>query len=93
MEVKVSVADYRGDTKWREYLPYCDRFFFATPVEFPLDLLPADIGVITADAYGAAILNPAAPGDMNANRRRALTLRFARQGALRMTRQSLAPPG
>lgn len=92
VEVKVSVADYRADSKWRDYLPYCDAFYFAAPVGFPLELLPADIGVITADAYGAAILNPSAPGGMNASRRRALTLRFARQGALRLTRERLASP-
>ena len=27
-EVKSSVADYTNDSKWEEYLPYCNRFFF-----------------------------------------------------------------
>lgn len=86
VEVKVSVADYRGDLKWQEYLPFCDAFYFAVPVGFPLDILPPDHGLITADAWGAAILNPATPGDMNASRRKALTLRFARHAALRLGR-------
>ena len=29
IEVKVSYQDYKRDEKWREYLPYCDRFYFA----------------------------------------------------------------
>ena len=84
VEVKVSVADFRGDRKWQEYLPFCDAFFFAVPVSFPLDILPQEAGLITADAYGAAVLNPAAEGDMNASRRKALTLRFARHAANRL---------
>jgi hypothetical protein len=27
IEVKSSVADFRVDTKWQEYLPFCDRFY------------------------------------------------------------------
>lgn len=33
-EIKVSRADFLSDIrsgKWRRYLPYCDRFYFATP--------------------------------------------------------------
>lgn len=29
IEVKSSVADFRTDTKWTEYLPYTDRFYLA----------------------------------------------------------------
>src|SRR5688572_25536858 len=29
VEIKTSVADFRADQKWREYLPYCDAFYFA----------------------------------------------------------------
>lgn len=35
-EIKVSRADLRHDIlshKWREYLPFCDAFFFAVPTE------------------------------------------------------------
>lgn len=85
VEVKVSVADFRGDSKWQDYLPFCDRFFFATPIDFPIEMIPADTGLITADAYGAGILRDAAPGDMNGSRRKALTLRFSRLAALRAT--------
>jgi hypothetical protein len=29
VEVKSCRADFRADRKWREYLDYCDRFYFA----------------------------------------------------------------
>jgi hypothetical protein len=54
VEVKSSVADFRSDRKWSEYLKYCDLFFFAVDADFPLEILPSDCGIILADAYGAA---------------------------------------
>ena len=33
VEIKRSLADYRADAKWPEYLEFCDAFFFAVPVE------------------------------------------------------------
>lgn len=30
-EVKVSRSDFQSDTKWTEYLPYCNQFYWATP--------------------------------------------------------------
>ena len=32
VEIKVSRADFKADKKWREYLPYCEKFYFACPV-------------------------------------------------------------
>ena len=84
VEVKSSRQDFISDRKWQEYLPFCDAFYFAVPVDFPQEILPEEAGLITADAYGAAILNPAAEGDMNGNRRKALTIRFARHAASRL---------
>lgn len=86
VEVKSSVADFRADRKWRDYLPFCDRFYFAVAAAFPRDLVPGECGLIVADAYGAAMLREATPGDMNAARRRALTLRFAHMAGGRLTR-------
>jgi hypothetical protein len=86
VEVKSSLEDYAADGKWQEYLPFCDRFYFAVPLDFPVGILPAETGLIVADAYGAAIERPAAEGSMNAARRKALTLRAARLGAERCAR-------
>jgi hypothetical protein len=86
VEVKSSLADFTADAKWEEYLPFCDRFFFAVPLDFPIEILPTEAGLIVADAYGAAIERPAAEGTMNGARRKSLTLRFARLAAERWCR-------
>ncbi|MGH6944864.1 MAG: MmcB family DNA repair protein [Geminicoccaceae bacterium] len=86
VEIKCSVADFRADRKWIEYLPYCDLFYFAVPDGFPLDLLPDDCGLMVADAYGAAIRRPAPRRAMNGSRRRALTLRLALTASQRLRR-------
>jgi DNA repair protein MmcB-like len=56
VEIKSSVADFRADTKWREYRAHCDRFYFAIPEGVPVDIMPEDAGLILADAYGCDIL-------------------------------------
>jgi len=84
IEVKSSVADFRADNKWREYLDFCDRFYFAVPMEFPTEILPDDCGLMVADSYGAKVLRDSLEGTMNAARRKAMTLRFARAAAKRL---------
>lgn len=86
VEVKVSVADFRGDTKWPEYEDFCDRLFFAVPPEFPDELIPERTGLIIADSWGAEELRPAPDTGLHASRRKALTLRFARAAANRHQR-------
>ena len=54
VEVKSTVSDFRADRKWHEYLAFCDRFYFAIPADFPIDLMPKDCGIIVADPYAAA---------------------------------------
>lgn len=44
IEVKVSYQDYKRDEKWQEYLPYCDRFYFAM--------------AFSAEQKGAGVLEP-----------------------------------
>ena len=90
VEIKTSVADFRSDGKWPEYLDFCDYFYFAVPEDFPRELLPDDCGVMVADAYEALILVPSEARPVNGSRRRALILRFARPAGLRRTR-SLTP--
>lgn len=85
IEVKSSVADFRADKKWHEYLDFCDYFYFAVDTDFPCDLIPDDCGLIIADSYEAAIARPSAQSPMNGNRRRSQTLRFARTGAQRLS--------
>ena len=84
IEIKSSLADFRSDSKWPDYSAYCDRFFFARPVELDDGIFPADSGLIVADAYGAQILRQPASHPMAAARRKALTLKFARTAAHRL---------
>ena len=84
VEIKTSVADFRSDGKWPEYLDFCDYFYFAVPEDFPRELLPRECGLMVADAYEALILVPSEARPVNGSRRRALILRFARAAAQRL---------
>ncbi len=84
VEVKSSIADLRADNKWPDYRQHCDRLFFATHPDVPLDIFPTDAGLIVADGYGAEILRDAPEHKLAAATRKAVTLRFARNGAHRL---------
>ena len=83
VECKSCLADFRSDRKWQAYLPWCDRFYWAVPADFPVECLPADSGLFLADDFDAEIVRPAPVSRLPAPRRRALTLRFARIAAYR----------
>jgi hypothetical protein len=92
VEVKVSKADLFGDGKWRDYLEFCDRFFWAVPPHLALFLeeeryLPSEAGLIVADRYDAAIVREASHRPMPPARRKAELLRFARRSARRLAAQ------
>ena len=84
VEIKSSPADFHGDSKWPEYRPHCDFFYFAVGEDFPVDLLPDDCGLIVANAYHATIVREAETTHMNASRRRAQTRHFARAAVGRL---------
>lgn len=77
VEVKSSVADYRSDRKWHEYLPFCERFYFAVPAGFPVEMMPDECGLIVADPYDAAVRRESMAKKLNANRKRRQLIRFA----------------
>ena len=92
VEIKVSRADLVGDGKWRDYLDYCDRFFWAVPESLCAILdqehfLPGEAGLLVADRYDAVILREAAERPLAPARRKAETLRFARRAARRLSAQ------
>lgn len=86
VEVKSGLDDFRCDQKWREYGPFCDAFYFAVAPEFPQAVLPDEPGLIVADAFGGAVVRDAPASPLAPARRKALTLAFARLGALRTMR-------
>ena len=83
VECKSSRADFTSDRKWRGYLEWCDRFFWAVDADFPTELLPEGTGLILADAYDAEVVRTAPEARLPSARRRALTQRFARHAAWR----------
>lgn len=91
VECKSGLADFRADQKWRGYLDYCDRFFWAVDASFPTEILPQDSGLILADAYDAEVIRMGPETALSGPRRKALTLKFARQAAARL--QGWRDPG
>lgn len=89
VEIKISLADLRGDRKWSDYLPYCDRFFWAVPLGLPLDdlytpaFLPEQTGLIVADKFHAESLREAPWRPLQAARRHRETRNLARCAAQR----------
>lgn len=96
VEIKVSVSDFRSDHKWPDYLGYCDAFYFGVPESFPHALLdaptaqPERTGILVADRYDAVVVRAAACVPVAGARRKAESLRFARNAALRL--QTLLDP-
>ena len=85
-EVKSGLEDYRVDRKWGEYAPFCDAFYFAVAPEFPSEILPDHPGLIVADGFGGAVVRDAPLAPLAPARRKALTIAFARLGAMRTLR-------
>ncbi|MGB3723242.1 MAG: MmcB family DNA repair protein [Pacificimonas sp.] len=92
VEIKVSVADLRGDRKWPDYLDWCDNFYWGIPAGFDAELLeeecfsPGSCGLIVADRFEAAVLRRPCEDKLSAPRRKRATLLFARAAAARMMR-------
>jgi hypothetical protein len=85
VEIKSSLADFRADAKWPEYLPYCDAYYFAVADGFPQEILPAEHGLIVADEHDAVILREAPHRPMLPARRKAQILRFGLVAAGRLS--------
>lgn len=84
MEIKSSVEDFRADHKWQDYLEFCDSFFFATLPDVPQEIFPAEIGLVVSDGFAAEVIRQSPIDRLPAARRKALTLRIARQAADRL---------
>lgn len=90
VEIKVSRADLLGDSKWTDYLEFCDRFYWGLSPELDRacleqdGFLPDRCGVIVADGYDAEIVRPAPLLQMAAARRKVEVERLARAALRRM---------
>jgi len=86
VEIKSCLIDYQTDGKWTEYLPHCDRLYFAVAPDFPIEVIPGEAGLMLADRYGAHLMREPMEERLNAARRKAMMLCFARAAALRLQR-------
>jgi hypothetical protein len=90
VEIKVARADLLGDSKWPDYLDYCDRFYWGLSPALDRACLETDAflpeccGVIVADGYDAEILRPAPTRRMAAARRKVEVERLARTALRRL---------
>ncbi|MCM8558093.1 MmcB family DNA repair protein [Sphingomicrobium sediminis] len=88
-EIKVAKADLTGDGKWRDYLDYCDRFYWAVTPDLASicdgeAYLPGLAGLLVADRYDAAMVREAKEDPLSPARRKAESARFARRAAMRL---------
>jgi len=84
VEIKSCLLDYRCDGKWQDYLPFCDRLYFAVAADFPREVIPPHVGLILADRYGAELVRDPVEERLPAARRKAMMLAFAHAAALRL---------
>ncbi|MFA7414152.1 MAG: MmcB family DNA repair protein [Rhizobium sp.] len=84
IEIKSSIEDFRVDRKWPDYRSHCDRLFFATHADVPLEIFPEDCGLLLSDGYGAHIVRDAPEHRLASATRKAVTLNFSRTAAQRL---------
>jgi len=72
IECKTSIIDYQTDKKWKQYLDWCDFYFWAVDCDFPVGLLPENTGLMIADAYSAEIVRMPQVVPLSPARRRVL---------------------
>src|SRR5690606_32597392 len=83
-EIKTSIEDFRVDRKWPDYRAYCDRLFFATHKDVPLEIFPADCGLLLSDGYGAHLMRDAPDHRLAPATRKSVMLDFSRTAAQRL---------
>jgi hypothetical protein len=85
IEVKSGIRDFVTDLKWPEYREFCDALYFAVDADFPLELLPTEVGVIVTSDREAEMIRPAPSHPLPPARRRGLLQRFATVAATRLS--------
>ena len=56
VETKSCLEDFAVDSKWPDYLDFCDRFFFGVTEEFPRELIPEDVALELQELDGWPML-------------------------------------
>ena len=84
VEIKSSVADFRSDRKWNEYIEWADQFYFGVGHNFPIDILPKEHGIITTDGFDIYEAQPSPVQKLNVARRDTLVRRLAKASMRRI---------
>jgi hypothetical protein len=77
IEIKSGLRDFQVDQKWWEYREFSDHLFFAVDIDFPLDVLPSETGLIVVADQTAELIRDAPEHKLSAPRRAALLRRWA----------------
>lgn len=86
VEIKSGLTDYRADHKWQQYLPFCERFYFAVPIGFPTEMIPKDCGIIVADNFNAVIKREGIFQKINPTRKRIQLIKFGHTASKRLNK-------
>ena len=84
IEIKSSVADFRNDKKWNEYIEWADQFYFGVAHNFPINNLPKEHGIITTDGFDIYEVQPSPVQKLNGSRRNTLVRKLARASMRRV---------
>jgi hypothetical protein len=84
IEIKSSIEDFRVDRKWPDYRAHCDRLYFATLRDVPVEIFPEECGLFLSDSYGAALIREAPEHRLAPAARKAMMLNFSRIAAHRL---------
>ena len=84
IEIKSSVADFRSDKKWNEYIEWANQFYFGVAHNFPIDILPREHGIITTDGFYIYKAQPSPVQKLNGSRRNTLVRKLAKASMRRI---------
>ena len=84
IEIKSSVADFRSDKKWNEYIEWADQFYFGVAHNFPIEILPKEHGIITTDGFDIYQAQPSPVQKLNGSRRNTLVRKLAKASMRRI---------
>ena len=84
IEIKSSVADFRNDKKWNEYIEWADQFYFGVAHYFPIEILPKEHGIITTDGFDMHEAQPSPVQKLNGSRRKTLFRKLAKASMRRI---------
>ena len=69
IEVKSGLRDFQTDQKWWEYREFSDHLYFAVDIDFPLEILPTETGLIVVADQTADLIREAPEHRLPAARR------------------------